>query len=744
MAALSARFRWLVLTVLLSTVPAVSAQTSLDDPPKVLKADPSKTNPQVESLKQYALGLLCEQEDRLLEALQAYEKAAELDPKALPVQKKLLAFYTALDRGKDALAVCEKILELDAKDAKVWHLYAQQLQNQSKAEEAVAALKKGLKCLNADMDLDLAQQMYFDLGNGLADLKQPLPAAAAFRDSAKLLKKALRELPLEPAQQKEIQARLVLLYERAGKIYLDAHEYDKAIAAYKEAEQSDPLDGTRWQLNLAQIYREQGKWAAALNAVDLYLKSQPPGVEGYELKIALLEKLDRSKDILPWLSQAAKNDKFNVNLRLLLAEQYDRQGQPGQAVALYLDLAKENPKTAIYSKLLQAYKKGNNLVKALELINQKMDQVEGKDLVAANQAKLHVTALRAALQADPALAQSLVKIGLPLLNSNKALNPHTMSDLAALADQNNNLKEAEAFYKAALKKLTPPTESTVYAGLLRVLAKQKKYAEVIALCQEGLQNAQLTNQLLFYRHLANAYARQNKMDQALAQAKKAVEIAPDSQRLDTQVLYVDVLIKSKQFDKAEAECQKLLIAYKQPGEITAIRFVLSNLYAEMANFPKAEKELQLILKADPTNAQACNNLGYFWADQGKNLKEAEELIRKALDLERDQRQTFLNPKADPDQDSFTYVDSLGWVLFRQGKLEEARKELERARKLPGGDQDPVVADHLGDVYYKLSLVPQAQACWEKALALYEDEGRPSDQHYQDLKEKIQQLKSTNP
>ena len=60
---------------------------------------------------------------------------------------------------------------------------------------------------------------------------------------------------------------------------------------------------------------------------------------------------------------------------------------------------------------------------------------------------------------------------------------------------------------------------------------------------------------------------------------------------------------------------------------------------------------------------------------------------------------------EEDQDTAAFVDSLGWVLFRRGEIEAARKELERATTLPDGD-DPVIWDHLGDVYQRLRLMPR--------------------------------------
>src|SRR5205814_8219787 len=78
-----------------------------------------------------------------------------------------------------------------------------------------------------------------------------------------------------------------------------------------------------------------------------------------------------------------------------------------------------------------------------------------------------------------------------------------------------------------------------------------------------------------------------------------------------------------------------------------------------------------------------------------------------------------------------YRDSLGWVLFRQGKLAEARVELERAAALATGAADPVVWDHLGDVLFRLNDKPKAKAMWEKAKEMYEADARVSSRGRRD-------------
>src|SRR5262249_53213502 len=159
---------------------------------------------------------------------------------------------------------------------------------------------------------------------------------------------------------------------------------------------------------------------------------------------------------------------------------------------------------------------------------------------------------------------------------------------------------------------------------------------------------------------------------------------------------------AEKYDRAIAECKALLGEYNQPGEVREIRHTLANIYSAAHQPRQAEEQLRLLLDGDPEDATANNDLGYLWADQNIRLEEAERLIRKALELDRRQRTSGTAVSVDSDQDNAAYVDSLGWVLFRRGQLEEARRQLDKAAKLPGGSDDPVVWDHLGDVCFRLA------------------------------------------
>jgi len=111
------------------------------------------------------------------------------------------------------------------------------------------------------------------------------------------------------------------------------------------------------------------------------------------------------------------------------------------------------------------------------------------------------------------------------------------------------------------------------------------------------------------------------------------------------------------------------------------------------------------LKLKPDFAEALNYLGYMWAEQGEQLDRAHEMIAKALKLQ---------PK------NAAYLDSMGWVLFKQGKPKKALDYILKAVELTK-EPDPTLFDHLGDIYAALNEMDKARDAWGKSLAAEKSE-----------------------
>src|SRR5207248_9083731 len=107
-----------------------------------------------------------------------------------------------------------------------------------------------------------------------------------------------------------------------GRSWAQAHKCERAVAAFRKAQEIYPDGAGRLNCSLAQVCQEEGKYAEALSYVEAYLKLQPQGTEAYDLKGALLGKLGRAAEVVPWLEQAAEADRYNVRLKMLLARAY--------------------------------------------------------------------------------------------------------------------------------------------------------------------------------------------------------------------------------------------------------------------------------------------------------------------------------------------------------------------------------------------------------------------------------------
>ena len=198
-----------------------------------------------------------------------------------------------------------------------------------------------------------------------------------------------------------------------------------------------------------------------------------------------------------------------------------------------------------------------------------------------------------------------------------------------------------------------------------------------------------------------AWAAAGQPDSAVARARRAVAMAPDS--TEPRRLLARTLQDASRY--AEAEREWLVLRERMPDE-PGILLDLGGCRERAGDIDGAVAAGRDALKLAPDWPQALNYLGYVLADHQRELGEARTLIERAI-------------ARDPDNGAF--VDSFGWVLFRQGHHAEARVQLERAVQLTNGD--PVVREHLGDVYRALQLPDLARQQYKLGQAANGDNVR---------------------
>ncbi|MFL2909072.1 MAG: tetratricopeptide repeat protein [Limisphaerales bacterium] len=150
------------------------------------------------------------------------------------------------------------------------------------------------------------------------------------------------------------------------------------------------------------------------------------------------------------------------------------------------------------------------------------------------------------------------------------------------------------------------------------------------------------------------------------------------------------------------EAEELAEAGEQNRLTHFFYFQLGAAYERNRQYETASKIFNKALKLSPDYHNAMNYLGYMWADINQNLDEAAKLIIKANEL---------------DTDNAAYIDSLGWLYFRQGKYDMALTELLKASELTQDEPDSTIFEHIGDTQHKLGATQKAKEAWQQALDL---------------------------
>jgi len=166
------------------------------------------------------------------------------------------------------------------------------------------------------------------------------------------------------------------------------------------------------------------------------------------------------------------------------------------------------------------------------------------------------------------------------------------------------------------------------------------------------------------------------------------------------------LARQKRFGDAVSAYDAAMARIAHPGDADWALFFDRGVALDRAHqWTRAEDDLQRALTMSPDQAVVENYLGYSWADQNRNLPRARELLQRAV-------------AAKPEDGEV--VDSLGWVMLRQGDVAGAVRRLERATEL--SPDDATINAHLGDAYWAAGRRREAADQWRRALVFKPEPG----------------------
>lgn len=224
-------------------------------------------------------------------------------------------------------------------------------------------------------------------------------------------------------------------------------------------------------------------------------------------------------------------------------------------------------------------------------------------------------------------------------------------------------------------------------GALRILATVPAGDSLYALVQ--LRRAALQDQV-------------GRTDEAMAALEQIAREHPDSPLPLAQE--GDMLRAKSRFAEAIAVYDRAIERLSDQSRASWTVYYARGIAEERSQqWDKAEADFKQALRLAPDQPYVLNYLGYSWADQGKNLAEAGRMLQRAAALR-------------PNDGSI--VDSLGWVMLRQGETAQAVRLLEQAAEI--SPEDATINGHLGDAYWAAGRKLEAGYQWRRALTLNPD------------------------
>jgi len=279
------------------------------------------------------------------------------------------------------------------------------------------------------------------------------------------------------------------------------------------------------------------------------------------------------------------------------------------------------------------------------------------------------------------------------------------------ADSSSRRIAFELSRKLAEQQPLQPEAVSLYGELLaadgRIDDALAQYKKVIA-----------ADSLAFapWQQLMYLYASRQQNDSLVAYSERAVRIFPR----EYMAYYLGSVgyMQTRNNPKAIEFLQKA-IQY-QPGNndalLSEMLASLGDVYHTDSNYVASDSCYRAALALQPDNATALNNFSYYLSLRGTNLEEAEQMSAKSLKLRPGEA---------------TFLDTYGWILYKQGKYEEAKSYILQAIEANKDGGDPTLWEHLGDIEYRLGNKQEALQHWKTALS----KGERSDSLQQKINEK---------
>lgn len=458
----------------------------------------------------------------------------------------------------------------------------------------------------------------------------------------------------------------------------------------------------------------------ALELGQLWLEREPDSVDARQMMAVQLVFTGRYREAMEQMTFLLEHDA-DVDFRLIPARTANDPSATlilDALIADYVDLVQRHPDAqSVQLGLAMLYEQNKQLQEALDVVAA-LAVASGDDadivlqevrlLDALNESERAQRRLEAALAVNPQHKQLRFMYGRKLIALQRYREAKDQFTLIVEQDP----RDFDMVYSLALLSLEVNMYEDARNYLQRLVVNGQKLDDAhYYLGYIDAQENRSDDAIAHFRQVKggnNFLQALRSLTELMVQAGRYAEVQSHLQSVrfrnpDYNIPLISmeagILIEQDQFADAARLLDSAIGAF--PGNVQLL-FQRSVLHQERNDLAGMERDLRQVILLDPDNPVAYNSLGYTLADRTERYEEAYELIRKAIELAPN----------DP-----AIIDSLGWVQFKLGLYDEARKNLERAYEL---FPDPEVAAHLGEVYWVQGNRAAANRIWRSALEVQPD------------------------
>jgi tetratricopeptide (TPR) repeat protein len=418
--------------------------------------------------------------------------------------------------------------------------------------------------------------------------------------------------------------------------YLMIHDLENARGYAETLVEEYPDDPAAWFI-LGRIYRQQERYEEASDAFEKALRLTAFNVFIYD---ELLKAEEESNDLISV-----------VDIYLKLVQLHPQSAVLHERLGLSLARIGHNEEAKIYlQKALELDSSLEDARNILGLIHLELDENES----AAAQFRRYLASVPDDTSAREHFAAALARLG---------RYDEALGEFNALCEQDDSRPRhhlARMFLlmqtgnAAAAGRAAPPNDAPIVGTLFRALARKMSDEPYLPLL-ESLDEAEgdiSVESSAYLQEILFLFGADRSGDYLLEIMGDIAETGFASLRFN--ILRARILMVQERHREAERVLTETLDRF---GPDKWLHYYLAITYEEMDDLNNTEKHLKACLELDPNDPDVLNFLGYFYADNNYQLDKAEELLDRALEM---------------SPENGFYLDSLGWVYYRQKKAAEPR------------------------------------------------------------------------